>query len=123
MSLIVVAVGCLIIAMGVAGVVVPARLIDWVMAVQTRAGLYTVAGIRVILGIAMWIASADSKAPRTLAVLGVLVILVGIATPLVGLDRSRSLVKMWSGFGTGVVRVWALFAVAGGAALVYVVLP
>jgi hypothetical protein len=123
MSALVVVVGLLITAMGLLGIAAPGRLIHFVKSVQTPAGLYSAAGLRVLLGVALWFAAPASRAPDALRILGVVVLVAGIVTPFFGLKRSRKLLEWWWSRGAGFIRVWACFAAAFGLLLIYSVTP
>lgn len=110
-------------ALGAVGIVAPGRLLDVVRHFQTPGGLYVAAGIRLVLGVALLFAASGSRAPVALRILGVFVILVGLATPFFGIDRFRRLLDWWSAQGPGFVRIWAAFALAFGLLLAYAVVP
>lgn len=123
MSVIVIVVGLLVTAVGLLGLASPERLLRFVDAVQTPAGLWGAAALRVALGVALWIAAPDSRAPALAQALGVFALLAGIATPIVGLERAGRLLAWWRSQGTGFLRGWCVFAVAFGLLLVYLVTP
>ena len=78
----------------------------------TPTGVYVAGGLRLVLGIALLLTASTSGAPRTLRVLGGVVIVAGVVTPLVGVDRARAIVDWWTGQGTALTRLWAAVAVA-----------
>ena len=121
--IVVVVVGCLVIAMGLLGLISPDLLIDLVKRAQTPVGLYSAAGLRVVLGSAMCLAAPQSRAPLALWIVGIVVVVVGVVTPFVGLERSRRLLEAWWSRGSTFTRIWAMCVTAVGAALVYAVAP
>ncbi len=123
MSVIVIVVGLFITAIGLLGLVSPERLIHFAKSLQTPAGLYSAAGLRVLLGVALWFAAPASRAPDALRILGVFVFVAGIVTPFFGLERSRKLLEWWWSRGTPFIRVWSCFASAFGLLLIYLVCP
>ena len=56
----------------------------------TPAGLYAIAVLRVAIGLLFVLAAPSSRAPRTLRVLGLIVIVAGLATPWFGVARGPS---------------------------------
>lgn len=110
-------------ALGGLGVASPSRLLGVVRSFQTPAGLYYAAGLRVVLGTALFFAAPDSRAPGLLRVLGVFVIVAGVITPFFGLERYRRLLEWWSLQGPVFVRVWAACALLFGLLLTYAVAP
>jgi hypothetical protein len=123
MSAVVVVIGIFITAMGLLGIAAPGRLIHFVKSVQTPAGLYSAAGLRVLLGVALWFAAPASRAPDALRILGVVVLVAGLVTPIFGLKRSHKLLEWWWSRGAGFIRAWAFFAAAFGLLLIYSVTP
>ncbi len=123
MALVVVVLGLFMGALGALGVVAPARLIAFVRAFQTPAGLYFAAAIRLVLGVAMFTAAPSSRAPDVLRVLGVFVFIAGMTTPFLGLERFGKLLDWWAARSPMFIRTWAAFALAFGLLLVYAVTP
>ena len=119
MSVVVIVIGLLLSAIGLLGLASPERLIRFVKSAQTPAGLYMAASLRILLGVALWFAAPASRSPDALRMLGILVFTIGIITPVLGIDRFRSLLEWWESRGAIFIRVWACFASAFGLLLVY----
>ena len=81
-----------IMAVGAVGVVAPSGLV-WVAEHSVTSGaFYVIATARVAFGLVLISVASVSRAPRTLRVLGYLILIAGIATALTGLvamDRAR----------------------------------
>ena len=123
MAAIVLVMGLFIAALGGLGMAAPERLLGVLQRARNPSGLYAIAGLRLILGVALlWVASA-SKAPDVMRVFGVIALIAGIATPLVGLERFGKLVDWWQGLGNTVIRIWAVAPIALGLYLVWAVAP
>jgi hypothetical protein len=105
--------------MGVVGIVSPARLLEIVGKFQTPRGIYAATAIRLVLGVALFLAAPGSRAPALLEILGIVIMVAGLITPVFGLERFRRILDWWSAQGSGFIRAWALCAVAFGAYLVY----
>jgi hypothetical protein len=116
MALVALILSLLIAAFGALGVVSPARFIAVVRSFETPAGLYVAAAIRVVLGISLYLSAPASRAPDLMRVLGIIITVVGIATPLLG--RSRRATRLLSGPGLR-VRGWAGLAVVLGLLLAF----
>ena len=123
MTLVALAISVLIAGLGALGVVSPEALVGVVRSFQTSAGLYAAAGIRLVFGAALFFAARKSRAPDTIRVLGVLIIVAGLITPLIGLERFTRLFEWWSGLGPGFTRTLAAFTTAVCLLLAYAVLP
>ncbi len=113
----------LVVAIGLLGVIAPDRLLRMVRIYERPAGVFVAGAIRVVLGIALFLVAPESRAPEFLRVIGVVSIVAGLATPLVGPVRIGRLVDWWTARPAGVVRAWAAFAMAFGLALVWAVRP
>lgn len=123
MSLLVALFGLFISALGVLGMVNPERLISFARSWQTPTGVYVGAGFRIVLGLLLFLAAPGSRAPDTLRILGVVILVVGLATPFFGLERFHRLLEWWAARGPVFIRAWAGLALAFGLFLVYAVAP
>jgi hypothetical protein len=109
--------------LGGIGIVAPASLLAFAGLFLSPAGLYAAAAIRLVLGTALVVAAPASRAPKTVRVLGVVIIVAGVVTPLVGVERARAIVEWWTAQGTAFMRAWAGVALAFGLFLAYAVAP
>ncbi|NNL67975.1 MAG: hypothetical protein HKP30_17130 [Myxococcales bacterium] len=123
MTVIAIALSLAIAALGLLGLFAPDRLIGTVRAFQRPGGLYVAAGVRLIFGGALYLAADGSRAPDGVRLLGMLVIVAGIATPLFGLERYARLLDWWAAQGPGFVRAWSVFALLLGLGLGYALTP
>jgi hypothetical protein len=114
-------IGVVIAGVGVVGVLAPSLLLDLGRSLLTSSGLYTVAAIRIAFGVLLLLVASLSRMPRTLRVIGAVIILNGLVTPFFGVERSEALLNWFSSQGAAFVRAMALFAIAFGAFVVYVV--
>ena len=119
MNLIGLALGLLIVAVGIVGIFAPYRLFSISQYFITPAGLYTVAAIRVGVGLLLLKVSSGSRLPKTLRVFGFIATIAGLTTPLVGVDRARAILYWWLTQGPLVMRLWAVLAVVVGGVIVY----
>ena len=108
---------------GAIGFVSPAKLIRFVRKFQISAGLYLVAGFRVVFSLALFFAADSSRAPEVIRVVGIIVLVSGLITPIFGLDRFRRILNWWSTRPATFQRVWAGFALAFGLLCAYAVAP
>ena len=108
---------------GAVGSVVPTFLLAISRPFLTPAGLYAAAALRLVLGTALFMAAPTSRAPKALRILGVIIIVAGLVTPLIGVERARTIVEWWAAHGSAFMRAWAGVALAFGLFLVYVTAP
>jgi hypothetical protein len=88
--------------------------------VLTPAGLDAIAVLRIAIGLVLVLAAPASRAPRTLRVLGLIVIIAGLMTPWFGVARGRAVLNLLASAGPLLMRVDAGVGMALGCFLVYV---
>ena len=76
--------------------------------------------VRIAIGLTFVLAAPTSRAPRTVRVLGVLVIVAGLMTPWFGVARAHAVVHWLTAARPLWVRLDALVGMALGSFLVYV---
>src|SRR5215467_12399799 len=82
-------------AMGVVIIVKPALVHDLTRLFADKRGMWIAATIRAVLALGLFAAAAESKAPTILRILGLLILLVAIALPILGLDRHQQMIDWW----------------------------
>jgi hypothetical protein len=90
---------------------------SWVI---TPAGLYGIAALRIAIGLVFVLAAPASRAPRTVRVLGLAVIVAGVMTPWFGVARSRAVLNWLASAGPLLMHLDAVVGMAIGGFLVYV---
>jgi hypothetical protein len=118
MTFTVLALGIVIAAVGVVGIVTPGSLVTLAALFVTPMGLYVAAALRVALGMALLVAASTSRMPATLRVLGLTIIVGGLVTPLIGVERAHIFLAWWVTQGSMGMRVWASIALVFGLVLV-----
>ncbi len=119
MALIALGLSLFVAALGAVGMVSPMRLLGVARHFQSPAGLCAAAALRVVLGVALVFAAPTSRAPGVVRILGIIILVAGVITPLFGVERSRRLLDWWSTRGPAFMRVWAGFALVFGLLLAY----
>jgi hypothetical protein len=115
--------GVFLVALGLTGMASPPRLFAFVARWQSQPGLYTAAGIRILLGVALILAAPDSRAPHYLQAFGGIALLAGVATPFFGLRRFAALLAWWREQDAAIVRLWCLVVTLVGCSFVWAVFP
>jgi hypothetical protein len=119
-------VALLILVAGAVGFLVPSGLV-WIARHSVTSGaFYIIATVRVAFGLVLISVASVSRAPKTLRVLGYLVLIAGITTALTGLvaiGRARAIIEWWSQQGSGVVRLTGVVVLALGGFVAYVCAP
>ena len=115
--------GLLVICVGAFVLVQPLGLKGFADVFLTSSGLWFAAGLRVVVGILLWISAATSRTPRVLRVFGVLFVLGGIFILVTGLERMQAIAEWGVGLDASVLRGVGLMAIAMGAFFVWSVWP
>jgi uncharacterized membrane protein len=120
-KLLAMAMGFIIAGIGVFGVAAPSVFLELGRSLLTPTILYIAAAVRVIFGaLLLWVAPV-SRMPKTFRVLGVLIVIAGVLTPFIGVERSRAMLDWGSTQGPLFTRALAGVAVASGLFIVYAV--
>lgn len=114
------AVGFFIAAIGVLGIASPSILLELGRALQSTGGLWLLGFIRIVCGSILLWAAPNSRMPRILIALGILIILFGIATPFIGVEKSRAMFDWWTSQGASMARAWPVVAIGLGGFIAYV---
>ena len=117
------ALSLLVAALGAIGVVAPGELRGIARHFQTPSGLYAAAAFRVVLGGALVVAAPTSRLPRAIRTVGIVILVAGLITPFLGLDRFRGILEWLSAQGPTATRIWAGVALAFGCLLIYALFP
>lgn len=112
-----------VVVLGALGIVSPMMLLGVVRKFESPAGIYTAAALRIMLGVALFLSAPTSRVQEVVRILGIIIFVVGIITPLFGIERFRRLLNWWSERGPVFMRVWAGFALGFGLFLAYAVMP
>ena len=91
--------GALLIVAGAISFAAPDLRLSLERSVITPAGLYAIAALRIAIGLGLVLAGPASRARRTLRVLGLIVIIAGLSTPLFGVARARAVVNWLASAG------------------------
>jgi hypothetical protein len=113
-------IGALVMLVSAISVTAPDLRLSLERSVITPAGLYAMAAMRIAIGLVFVLAAPASRAPRTLRVLGLIVIIAGLTTPWFGVTRAQAVLDWLDSAGPLLMRLDAGVGMALGAFLVYV---
>ncbi|MCK5482381.1 MAG: hypothetical protein KAI98_03825 [Gemmatimonadetes bacterium] len=119
MNLFVVATGVLSLGVGLTMLASPAHMRRGLDKAITRTMLPVISMVRIGIGIALVLAAPSTRLPAFIWALGLLVILRGVALPMVGFDRSRKLADWWFTKPDRTIRGWSLLVILLGALLLW----
>ena len=112
--------GLLIAVIGLMLVAAPVVVLEFGRSLLSPNILYAAAAVRVLFGaVLLWVAPA-SHAPKSLRALGALLVIAGVLTPVVDVERSGALLD-WL-VAQGFTRAWAGAAVVLGVFIAYAVI-
>ena len=121
MKVVAILAGALIAAIGIVGVAMPPVLLDFARSLQTSAALYVIVAVRVAFGALLIFVAPVSRMPRTLRVIGTVIIVAALLALVFGVERAAVLLDWWSNQNTLLMRAWAMLAVIFGAFIIYAV--
>jgi hypothetical protein len=110
-------------AIGAVGVASPSHLLAFAQSLSEPIAIYAVAAVRVAFGVVLVLAAPGSRMPKTLRVIGIVIIIVGALTPFFGLEQAQALLSWWTSQPLWVMRAWSVLAIAFGAFVAYAVRP
>lgn len=122
MSTLVTVLGGAVILMGVFLALSPEQwisLVDW----ESRTGQFVAAAMRVGSGLILFVGASATRYPKGFRLVGVLVLLVGLAIPFVPLDSWSALIRWGTSWPLAVYRVGGAGATLLGAFIIYAAWP
>jgi hypothetical protein len=109
--------------LGAVGILWPRRLLSLAGQFQRPGGLYAAAILRIVFGVVLLLTAPASRSSEVVRIVGVIIFVSGLITPLLGLDRFRRILNWWSSRPPLFQRAWAGFALVFGLLLAYAVAP
>ena len=107
-------IAALLVLFGLTGVLWPEGLMQLATYSFSRTGLYVVAAARVVLGGLLFFAASATRTPKTIRVIGLLVLIAGIVTAVISPERA-DLMKDWLvARGPDTLRIAACIPLAAG---------
>ena len=104
-----------VVVVGVVGLVAPETLMAIARYVVTPLGLAAIGTLRIVIGLVLLGAAPVSRVPRTLRVIGAVIFVAGLATPLFGVDRTQAVMAWEAAQGTNFLRgIGSLLVCLGG---------
>src|SRR3954469_18944525 len=107
-------IAALMVLLGLTGVLWPEGLMQLATYSFTRNGLYVVAAVRVVLGVLLLLAARSTRTPKTVCVIGVILLVAGIGTALIPIERAQLMKEWWVERGPDTLRIVACFPLLAG---------
>ena len=107
-------IAALMVLLGLTGVLWPEGLMQLAIFSFTRSGLYVVAAVRIILGALLFVAARATRTPKTVRVIGLILLVAGIATVFISAERAQLMKDWWITHGPDTLRIAACFPLAAG---------
>lgn len=114
------AIGAAVVMLGVFSLAAQDQFLSMMRSlVTTPFGIYAIAGGRVAIGLVFLLGAQDSRLPKLMRVLGIIVIIVGLSTPAFGVARAIAVLDWWATVGPALRSLESVFAMAAGSFVVY----
>jgi hypothetical protein len=115
--------GALLVVLGGVFLVTPSRFQSFIAFWLSDPRIYLALFLRLFMGVVLLAASAESRLPLVLRVLGIVSLLAALVGVLMGPARLRAMASWWTGRSVALIRLWAVVTAALGAVLLYAVSP
>jgi len=104
----------MMVSLGLTGVLWPEALMQLANFSFTRSGLYVAAAVRIVMGALLFFAASSTRTPKTVRVIGLIILVAGIATALIPAERALAMKDWWVARGPDTLRIAACFPLAVG---------
>jgi hypothetical protein len=118
-NLIVALIGWIIVAIGLLGVARPHLIPTAVLGWPPDLLLYITVGTRTVLGLLLFFAAPSCRLPRFTRLIGVIALISGGVSALIGASRLVSVVQWMSAKPSGIIRLFYVLDIVLGAVLAY----
>ena len=119
MNFIVALIGWVIVAIGLLGFASPHLMPTAVLGWPPDLLLYVTVGTRIVLGVLLFFAAPSCRLPRFTRVIGVIAVLSGIVSALIGASRLELIVQWIATKPSGIIRLLYALDIVLGAFLAY----
>ena len=109
-------------ASGVIVIVKPALAHEWTRMFADKRGMWIATAIRAVLALGLLAAASESKAPALLQILGLLILIIAILTPIFGVNRHGLIIEWWLARKRTVEIMCGAAAFVFGIGLIYLIL-
>ena len=113
-------------AFGAVGLLDPSGTVWLARQFVTHGHFHAIAAVRIAFGLVLISVSSTSRAPKTLRVLGGVLVILGIAAAcagLAGIERARAAIAWWTQQSPIVLRLTAVVLLALGAFVTFACAP
>jgi uncharacterized protein YjeT (DUF2065 family) len=107
-------IAALIVLLGLTGVLWPEGLMQLATFSFTRTGLYVIAAVRIVLGALLFFAAAATRTPKTVRVIGLIILVAGIATALIPATNAEQMRLWFIARGPNTLRIATCFPLVAG---------
>jgi hypothetical protein len=114
MKIIALVIATLMILLGLTGVLWPEGMMDFAKYTFTSTGIYVAAIVRMAVGLLLFVAAKATRTPKTVLAIALILLVAGVATALITVERAQFLRDWWLGRGPGALRIAACVPLAIG---------
>jgi hypothetical protein len=108
---------------GLTGTIAPDRLLGLRSLISTQGALIVIGAIRLAIGVVLIMAAPGSRVPKTLRIVGIVMMLAAVATPLFGIERTRIVLEWEAAQGPVFMRIVGVLILVIGGLLAFALLP
>ena len=121
MRLLALLIGLFAVAVGLVGVATPSTLLMVGQVATTAVGLLVLAILRIAIGVVLIQVASTSSFPKILRAIGVIAVVSGVVTALIGADRAQALLAWEAAQGLTAIRIGAVLPMVVGSFIVFAV--
>jgi hypothetical protein len=107
--------------LGILGIAAPGVLLDFGRSLMATPALYGVAAVRIGFGALLMLVAAQSRFPRVLRMVGLLIVVAGFLTLWFGAERFHGAFGWFADLPTALVRAIAILPLLAGVFFVYAI--
>lgn len=104
----------LMVLFGMTGVLWPEGMMELATYSFSKTGIYVIAAARIILGLLLFVAAPATRTPRTIRVIGGVILIAGIASASISLERAALMKDWFLARGPDTLRIAACLPLAVG---------
>jgi hypothetical protein len=114
MKFVVLLIAALMTLLGLIGICWPEGLVEPAKYSFTANGIYVAAAVRILVGALLFFGATTTRTPKSVRVIGLVLVLAGVATAFLSGERGEHLKDWWLGRGPDALRIAACLPLAVG---------
>lgn len=112
-------IGTFLMVVGLGVLMAPQLLRQTVSVFLDRRWMPVASIVRMVLGLVCIFGADETRLPGFVLAFGILILISGVAIPLVGFERLERFVNFWLQKSNAIIRLWSVAVITLGGALVW----